>query len=211
MATPDLKALAERPARYWNEDGLPALAIGVLWIFYAGLYLAGMGLRPGLIRTAFWIVMSLFFPAGLGFVAFWGIKRIKERVTYPRTGYVSSLTPRSAWVVGIVVSVLALAGIIILLFAGIGIRLMNLLPSVCSLLLAAGFAFLAIRLKTPHLLILSGAAMVAAIGIPLLHLGEDGILWIWLWLWLGTVSAVTGAFRLRSFLRAHPRNQEREA
>jgi hypothetical protein len=210
MGTPDLKALAERPARYWNEDGLPELVMGALWIFYAGLYLAGMGLRPGLIRTAFWIVMSPFLPAGMFFVAIWGIKRIKERVTYPRTGYVNSLIPRSAWAVGIVVSVLALAGIIILVFAGIGVRMMNLLPSVCSFLLAALFAFLAIRQKTSHLLILSVAATVSAIGIPLLHFGEDGILWIWLWLWLGTVSAVTGALRLRSFLRGHPRNQERE-
>ncbi len=209
MVTPDLKALAERPACYWNEDGIPELVIGALWIFYAASQLAGIGLRPGLVRTAFWIVMPLVWMVGCFYFTIWGIKRIKERVTYPRTGYVSYLTPRSAWAIGIVVSVLALAGIIILLFAGIGIRLMNLLPSVCSLLLAAFIAFLAIMLKTPRLLILSGAALVSAIGMPLLHLGENGFLW--LWLWLGTVSAVTGALRLRSFLRGHPRNQGREA
>jgi hypothetical protein len=209
MVTPDLKALAKHQARYWNEDGLPELVVGALWIFYAGSLLVGTGLRPGLIRTAFWIVMPLVYVVGGFYVIQWGIKRIKERVTYPRTGYVNYLTSRSAWAVGIVVSVLALAGITILLFTGKGIGTMNLLPSICSLLLAAGVAFLAIKQKTPRLLILSGAALVSAIGVPLLHLGENGFLWMWLW--LGTVSAVTGAFRLRSFLREHPRNQEREA
>jgi hypothetical protein len=53
------------------------------------------------------------------------------------------------------------------------------------------------------------AALVSVIGIPLLHLEENGF--PWMWLWIGTVSVVTGAFRLRSFLRGHPRNQEREA
>lgn len=209
MVTPDLKALAERPARYWNEDGLPELVVGAIWILYAGSLLLGTGLRPGLIRTAFWILMPLVYMVGGFYITIWGIKRIKERVTYPRTGYVSHLTPRSAWAVGIVASVLALAGITILLFTGKGIGMMNLLPSVCSLLLATGVAFLAIMQKTPRLLILSGAALVSAIGIPLLHFGENGFLW--LWLWLGTVSAVTGAFRLRSFLRGHPPNKEREA
>lgn len=209
MVTPDLNALAQRPARYWNEDGLPELVVGAIWIFYAGSFLAGTGLRPGPIRTGFWVVMPLVWMVGCFYFTIWGIKRIKERVTYPRTGYVSYLTPRSAWVVGIVVSVLALAGITTLLFTGKGIGMMNLVPSICSLLLAAGIAFLAIKQKTLRLLILSGAALVSAIGVPLLHLGENGFQWMWLW--LGTVSAVTGAFRLRSFLRENPRNQDGQA
>jgi hypothetical protein len=86
---------------------------------------------------------------------------------------------------------------------------MNLIPAVGGLLIAAGFVVLAIRRKNLSLLILSGPALVVAIGIPFLHVGENGFLW--LWLWLGTASAATGAFRLRIFLRRHPRNRETEA
>lgn len=208
MVTPDLKALAERQARHWDEDGLTELVIGALWIFIAGPLLLGTALGPGLIRTAFWIVMPLVDMAGGIYVTIWGIKGIRERVTYPRTGYVNFMTPRSAWAAVVVVILIGLA-LIVLPFAGIGARLWDLLPAICSLVLAAGFAFLAVRQKTPSFLIFAGPALAAAIGIPLLHIGENAFLW--LWLWLGTVSAVTGAFRLRSFLRGHPRSQEREA
>jgi LPXTG-motif cell wall-anchored protein len=208
MATPDLKALAERPARTMNEDGLTELVIGALWILIAGSLLAGTGLRPGPIRTTFWIVIPVVFMIVAVYMTIWGLKRIRERITYPRTGYVNSLTPRSAWI-GLVVVMLVGAGILILGFAGTGDRLMNLIPAVGGLLIAAGFVVLAIRRKNLSLLILSGPALVVAIGIPFLHVGENSFLW--LWLWLGTASAATGAFRLRIFLRRHPRNRETEA
>src|SRR5512145_1650276 len=88
----DLRDLERRSLKSWNEDGLPELIMGLLWMLWGGSWLVGNALPRGAVWNAFW----MFTPALLalsGMAAVWATKRIKARVTFPRTGYVAWKQP----------------------------------------------------------------------------------------------------------------------
>ena len=60
MAAPlDLRELERRPTKYWNEDGLPELVMGLLWVLWGGAWLVGNALPRGPVWNVFW----MFTPA----------------------------------------------------------------------------------------------------------------------------------------------------
>ena len=85
----ELKNMIQRTERYWYIDGLSEIGAGLMitlmagWILAAGsfpdgspyVWLLAIG-QPLLILAAWWLVSR-------------GVKALKERLTYPRTGYVS--------------------------------------------------------------------------------------------------------------------------
>lgn len=76
-----------RVYQYQNIDGLGELGFGAMW-FYLGL------------TTSLYMVFPDAYPplvslAGLGLPLIgWGMGKLKERVTYPRTGYAVPRVPR---------------------------------------------------------------------------------------------------------------------
>jgi hypothetical protein len=75
--------------RYWYEDGLSDMGFGV-WILGVGLLLAAQALTPP--GSPLWLVWGVGGPLlliGGGVVVNKVVRTLKERITYPRTGYVS--------------------------------------------------------------------------------------------------------------------------
>jgi hypothetical protein len=114
-----LKKVMRQAQSYWYVDGLTELATGALLVVL-GLYLAALGLM-GPTDTAAWLnnagVPLLILCGAL--LGRWAVGRLKERLTYPRTGYVAYHTQRAgikalAAVLGLVVSALLVAAVIIL-------------------------------------------------------------------------------------------------
>ncbi len=74
----------KRAYRYWTEDGLPELFIGAGFVSYALLLwwsikqASGVGIMCNTLFLPVWILPGT-----------WIIQKVKERVTYPRTGYVT--------------------------------------------------------------------------------------------------------------------------
>jgi hypothetical protein len=90
-------ALLKRPVRYGNIDGTGELGLGVMGMgFFALLWLQGHSL-PDSIWHSMW---ALFFCVGLMSLGlYFGTKAIKDRMTYPRTGFVAYRGDRAVWAV----------------------------------------------------------------------------------------------------------------
>lgn len=94
---PNLKSVQQRAVQYWFIDGLPEIGAGVTLFLVAGLFWAQASLPPGPVVSIG--LMLLIFAAGFGIR--WIMNRIKERSTYPRSGYLkpASHPPHPGWMV----------------------------------------------------------------------------------------------------------------
>ncbi len=100
MGEHEIRAAQQRARRYWMEDGLPDLSMGVL-LLYMGAF---MLLSPAQRHAPLGQALGLCWIA-LGLGAFWLLKWIKGRTTFPRTGYaVPGWIPRGGdWAFGALV------------------------------------------------------------------------------------------------------------
>jgi hypothetical protein len=95
MMTNDIDKVIQRTHRYWYEDGLAEIATGGMFVS-CGLFLVMMRfVRPGspvacIVAIGFTILVAF---GGLAISRV--VKAVKNRVTYPRTGYVSYRRPES--------------------------------------------------------------------------------------------------------------------
>ena len=203
MMNVNLDEVARRPQRYWNADGLPELTMGALWVVW-GVALVLPALLPhGAWLRYYWTAVPAVLICG-GVAANWVTKKLKERLTYPRAGYVEF--PEPGVLMRIVPALLAMvvaSGVVMVLMKAKTQALQDLTAPGCAVLIAAASLFAAVRWRLPHYLILSAASLLAAIVIARAGLStEPGL--IGLFLFLGVISMVLGAVRLRRFLRANP-------
>jgi hypothetical protein len=196
MERPDLNEIARRPEKYWSADGLPELVMGGLWMVWGSAWLVGERL-PSAYRM---FVPLLLVISGL--MAVWVIKRLKARLTFPRTGYVEWKEPSGrmrlagavlAMVVGAVLAAVVFRG-----DAGLAGRASLVLGGV----LALAFLGAAARQRAPHLLAL--AAVAIALGLIL-----DSVVGGWsaangLFIALGAATSLAGWLRLARFRATHP-------
>jgi hypothetical protein len=210
MIKNDIDKVIQRTHRYWYEDGLPEIAVGCMFVA-CGLLLLVMGsIPPG----------SLLAPAlAIGFVilvAFGGlfvsraVKAVKNRVTYPRTGYVSYRRPESnrrrriiAASLGVGIGMLG----IILSIAGAPIWLMSM-PMVQGLIIGAGLLYIGRRLGLTRFYAL--APLSALIGVMVALNGfEDALGSAAYFGEMGFVLMASGLRALRTHLsRSQPVEEE---
>jgi hypothetical protein len=115
-----LDQVAQRPRRYWFEDGLTELISGGLFLLI-GVFSLVEGLAPpqSEIRRIAGIAGLITMIVG-PWLARPMIRRLKERLTYPRTGYVSYRQPKK--------SRRAIAMIVALIVAAAVVWILMLLP-----------------------------------------------------------------------------------
>src|SRR5512135_901351 len=89
----NLSKMMRRPRQYWYADGLPEIAIGIIFLA-AGLIFSGQAAVP---EHSPWKALSgLAFPiliVGGVWLTRWLVGAAKARLTYPRTGYVAYPRP----------------------------------------------------------------------------------------------------------------------
>jgi hypothetical protein len=106
-----VESLLKRPTSYSNIDGTGELGVGFMSLGYALL----LWLQLHTPKDSIWNQMYvLFIWVGLMVaVIHFGTKAIKNRITYPRTGFVAYRTRNIIWlaVVAFVISALASAGV----------------------------------------------------------------------------------------------------
>ena len=110
-----LQQARRRALQYWAEDGLPDLYTGALLLLFVGLQAGGERLFPAAWRGAEQGVALVVLVLGT-LLARPVLRVLKQRITYPRTGYVAYRTPSLAeqrqglfFTVGLAVVLLALA------------------------------------------------------------------------------------------------------
>jgi len=140
-----VEAAPRRAVRYWFDDGLVEIGAGVLFLALAGLFaLEGLAPADSLGASLSALGLPLVILGGMLLVGL-GVRAAKERLTYPRTGYVAYPAAGPARRI--------LAGVI---GAGVSLAIVWLLAARPSLQLALGalqgvalaIVFLALSLRT---------------------------------------------------------------
>ena len=195
----------KQPKRYWNVDGIPETVMGISWLVLSAALLV-VELMPK--------DRSFRYPAGALIVAmiamgvlmpFWlprTIRRWKERVTYPRTGYVEPRKPS----VAVRISAIFLTGLTafgIVLGARSGSSVREWMPIAVAMLVSGALVHLAWRMRTARLAILAPLIAVSALITTAIHL-HVGVSYGVIWLTSAVVCLVDGLLTLRGYLKAHP-------
>ena len=85
----DVDAVASRASRYWMEDGLVEILLGLLMSVSIGVFWAAGTIPRGHFTDLVWLggVQALWLAVSLSILM--GFKKLKKRITFPRTGYVA--------------------------------------------------------------------------------------------------------------------------
>lgn len=174
MSNDPLMDIQRRTERYWYQDGIWEIGFGLINALLAGFFL--------LVAQRDWTgpmaLVLLVVQAGVIIGAFLlmsrVIKALKERITYPRTGYVAYrrpapgarlkralLTALIAAIVGALVGVTAAA------------RLApNRMPLVTSIVMAAALAYLGFRFSLLRLFLTAGLTVAFGFIVALIPLSD---------------------------------------
>ena len=188
--------IERRTRRYWYEDGFVEIGMGILFAALGGLFVVGAVATTGALR-ALAVALSVLLVL-LGALALRvAIRVTKERVTYPRTGYVAYRRPVSnsrvliAVLVVVIGTSVSLAG-----SAGTPGRILALQ----TLTLAAALAVPALRFGLRRFYALAIATLAAGCVAASLGLSETGGSAL-LYGGAGVAIIVSGAWTLRSYIR----------
>jgi hypothetical protein len=203
METPvDIHDVTLRAQQHWAEDGLSEIMLGLLFIVMGGGLLVKLALPHWLTLDLLSSALTVAGALGLS----WGFKKLKERITFPRSGYVALPEPtRVRWVF-----LFAMFGVVAVATA-LGLATHFLTIPVVAAVFAACFLWGGLRYQQTSLLWEAFLTLLfAACSIWFTNLsGATGVLT--LMVTIGASMAIIGGFRLRRFLRANPQPQETQA
>jgi hypothetical protein len=201
-ASLDLSEIERRSKKYWNVDGLPELMMGLLWILWGGSWLFGESLPRG----AAWNVYWMFTPALLalsGVASIWATKKLKTRITFPRTGYVEWNAPtRGQRLTAAAVAMVTAALLTALIMRARVQGMEHVAPAALGVLLSLAFVVSSLTQRAPHLLALAGVALMLGLAFGALNGGWQSM--NWMLVGLGTATFLSGSIRLSIFLKRHP-------
>jgi hypothetical protein len=205
----DLKEIERQTLRYQTSDGLYQMNTGLVFLLLGGQSVLVSALPSGSFRwTHFVASQILLLAVALG--GLWVIRKIKERITYPRVGYARmQVTPEAnvrlvrAMVVAFVLGIVVVAGLAALIVRGNVSNQEALVSPVLALWIAICSFVAWTRERDPHLL--WAPVMPVAAGLFLYGVKAGWKSFGWVIACYGLSFLVLGALRLRRFLRENPK------
>ena len=203
MMTDTIEKIIRRTYRTFYDDGLVELALGTLFIA-VGIWLS---FWSGIASASFsGLLLALGLPALiLGGILIFNkvIKRLKERITFPRTGYVSyrqDQNAQSRWL-PLATAVFLVVTIVFLPDS------FNRIQFVAGMLLGAILLYMGYRVSVRRFYFDGMIALVLGVGLTLLEFEEIQAMAL-LFVGSGLVLLITGALALILYLRQHPEQEE---
>ncbi len=199
----DFKKPQQRALQYWLADGVGELFVGSILLLAAIVdYLQESA--PGSLLSKILGIASVFLVVGGAFGGRWIIQRIKERTTYPRTGYVAN---KSGWKnkrdVAIAIGVMALLFAFVVFTTVTDTKLADWGPVVCGLFMGILLVQAGYRSDLPRLYILALLGLLIGAGLFVSGLGI--VLSLPLFFGLnGLILLVSGGLTLWKYLRQTP-------
>lgn len=205
MDKEDVKQVEKRVRRYWYEDGIAELSSGGLFIIL-GLYFSAQGFfgETSLVSIILQVSLVLLLAGGI-FGLRWLVNTLKERLTYPRTGYVeyrvNNRNDRKRRMMVVVLAlIISMASIVLIDF----IRGLDSMVLISGLLV--GVIFIALRGKASGLkrfYLLGGFSILLGIGLAFVGLSQAYSLGLFYGL-LGIAIVISGGIVLRSYMNENP-------
>jgi len=204
----EIEKIEKRPIRYWYEDGLNEMAFGVIGISLGVYFWIHTRIPPG---SAWHIPWALgMFPLLLfGSRLLQGIvKRLKEKWTYPRTGYVSYRRSEGGR------RRIAIRGAVVGAAFGLAIGFLRssifqqrfgiaMVVLITGLIGAGVLMWIEVKTGVFRYFVMSMISALAGIGLSTSGLAEMAALGLF-WGILGASHGISGVFVLVRYLRRHP-------
>jgi hypothetical protein len=193
---------AQRAQQYWHIDGIAELVMGSFFVLM-GLYFGAQAILPedsfaGSMLTP---AMLLVIVGGV-IVSRSLIRKLKERLTYPRTGYVAYHTPakKRRWLTAIVA--FGMAMLVAALFASTPAS-MRWIPVISGLLIGAYWLYYGHKIGLVRFYVLAAISAVIGAAIAFAGMQERTGLPLYYTV-MGLVLLVSGGLTLWSYLRQAP-------
>ena len=192
--------IMKKTQRYWYVDGLAEIGTGVM-LLALGLAYFGIGYLPW--KAVKVLLLGLAMPvvilAGM-VVARWLVNKAKERITYPRTGYIEYRRPRTArrWIF-ILVSGVVSAGMIALLVNFMPILGDRFVMALTGVLVFFMMCVLAFQVSVWRFLLVGAAALAGGLAGTFFEL-PDAFGSALFFAMFGAAWLVSGGLTLRRYL-----------
>ncbi len=201
-----LKKTQLRTIQYWFEDGIVELGIGGLFLLL-GIYFY----LQATLENKYW-VEQLSASFVLVFVVGWYlidsfIRSAKERITFPRTGYVAYKPDKNnkkllRLVLAMIVGVLVSAGLLVM-FSSRPLGIDNMLPAATGLTIAIVLGVMGFYTSLPRFYIPAVFGLLCGVGLTMS--GSENILGTtFVYLATAFVLIITGAIIFRRYLKVNP-------
>jgi len=135
--SPQINDYLKRPKRYFNIDGVGELSTGLMALGFGLLQYLQISNPPGSIWSSTYTLFT--FVGVLAAITHYGPRAIKQRITYPRTGYIQYKDEGKARLAAIAIAVL-----LAMVTAGALVRSgggFSALPALVGLAVAASYAY----------------------------------------------------------------------
>ena len=204
----NIEQIMQRTRAYWYEDGFAEIAVGGLFALVGGfVYLQSVTAGTPLVAVIS-IGMTLLILGG-SFLVKRVVNTLKERVTYPRTGYVAydekDRAGSGRWFIVGFAFVLAVATLIFRDWvSNAGLEAMS---TVAGLLIAAIFGAMGASFRIRRFYIIAVAAVVIGAAASISGLGDVLGMAVFFAM-IGMLVVISGVFALTQYLRAAGPPQE---
>jgi hypothetical protein len=197
-----LDDFAKRPMRYWSQDGLPDLLLGLMLVVPGIVFLAGEALPKASFSSQAYSFVAPWVWLGCTLALVRIFKRLKERIIFPRAGYVALPDPTWRYWAAMVASAVLFGNGMAFLW----LRWNWLSGPGVALLMVTTLMIGAVQYRLPHMLWLAMVALLLGVATYQVKTGMEGGLWVLVG--LGIAMSLTGAWKLRNFLKANPRSEQ---
>jgi hypothetical protein len=202
-ASASLDDFAKRPLSNWTQDGLLDLMIGVVMVGPLVTFLIGEALPKDSSWSRVYPFVTPWLWLGWILALARVFRRLKERIIFPRTGYVAFPDPN--WRRRAVLLILANG------LAFLWLHWSRVSGLAVALVMAATLLIEISQLRLPHVPWPAIVALLLGVGtyqMGTYHIETRMLGALWLMVVMGFTRTLTGAWKLRSFLKANPRPEE---
>ena len=199
-----IKSSEQRTQRYWYIDGLTELGFGFVCLLLAGYFFLQATLPDASPASQYLNLALMAFIFFSSYAFRYAVRKVKERITSPRTGYVAYRRTPHHKRLALIAAALFSAGIFaaVLSFFILGGQ-DQWMAAVSGLIIAAIWAILGYRLIILRFFALAGFSLAAGLLASLIHLDQEMGLVVYYGLF-SLAMLVSGGLTLQSYLRASP-------
>lgn len=203
MQKDPVKEIERRTQRYWYQDGIWEIAFGLAYLVLSGFFFlvrarsweGSMGWVLLLVQAVLFVgIFSLMGPA---------VRLLKERITYPRTGYVAYRKPAGRTRLNRAVR----AGIIAAVTGGVvavaaaAQSAVNMLPLIVGIVMSIGIFYIGYRFKLLRLYAVGVLTIILGTVLAVLSISED-LLAPYFFGGMGLLMMTSGTLTLLMYLRS---------